>query len=92
MIQSFRNKRLEDFFINGTTKGLQVEHVTRLEDILNLLDAAHTISDMNFPGSFLHKLEPKAENRWAVRVSKNWRVTFVFENGDASEVDYLDYH
>lgn len=47
---------------------------------------------MNFPGSSLHLLQPKQEQRWAVKVSGNWRVTFIFLEGDAYEVNYTDYH
>jgi len=50
------------------------------------------IEVMNFPGSRLHKLEPKKENIWSVRVSGNWRIIFKFIDGDAYVVDYLDYH
>ncbi|NMQ19968.1 hypothetical protein E4P82_12625 [Candidatus Competibacter phosphatis] len=32
------------------------------------------------------------QRTWSVRVSGNWRVTFVFEAGDAHMVDYEDYH
>jgi proteic killer suppression protein len=47
---------------------------------------------MNFPGSGLHLLEPKKEKVWAVKVSGNWRITFRFEDGDAYDVHYTDYH
>jgi len=29
---------------------------------------------------------------WSVKVSGNWRIIFRFENGDAFDVDYVDYH
>ncbi len=32
------------------------------------------------------------ETKWAMKVSGNWRVTFRFENGDAHQLDYEDYH
>jgi len=92
MIKSFSHKRLERFFLDGDKKGIHQNHVRKLEAILDLLDAADTISAMNFPGSGLHLLHPKADKRWAVNVSGNWRVTFIFDNGEALEVDYLDYH
>jgi len=92
MITSFKHKGLEKFFNKGTTKGIQPKHAKRIADILDLLDAADTISVMNFPGSGLHKLEPTHQETWAVRVSGNWRITFKFENGDALMVDYVDYH
>ncbi len=93
MIKSFSNKKLEDFYYDGKTKGINQDHLKKLTMILEILEHANDVEkDMNYPGSKLHKLEPKKENRWAVNVSSNWRLTFVFENGNAFEVDYCDYH
>lgn len=92
MIRSFRHKGLEEFFLDGTKKGIQPKHTDRLADILDVLEAATSIQDVSFPGSGLHQLYPKAENRWAVKVSGNWRVTFVFDDGDVYLIDYEDYH
>lgn len=92
MIKTFKHKGLEMFFYDGIAKGVQTKHAAKLEAILDLLDAANTVSVMRFPGSRLHLLLPKKDQRWAVRVSGNWRVTFVFHDGDAYEVDYCDYH
>lgn len=92
MITSFKHRGLRDFFETGTKKGIQPDHAERLKLILDLLNAAEQIGDMNFPGSNLHLLEPKQQGVWAVKVSKNWRITFMFEQGEAREVDYLDYH
>lgn len=92
MIESFRHKGLEDFFYDGTKKGIQPKHVDKIADILDALDAATAVQHLNFPGSGLHHLQPKKDNRWAVKVSGNWRITFRFEQGNAYEVDYEDYH
>ena len=43
------------------------------------------------PGFRLHSLNGY-ENRWAINVSGNWRLTFDFIDGDAYLVDYEDYH
>lgn len=80
------------FFLHRTTKGIQPKHAERIADILDLLNAADTIQVMNFPGSWLHKLEPRKTNIWSVKVSGNWRITFKFVDGDAYLVDYVDYH
>lgn len=92
MIKDFSNKDLEDFFYDGTRKKINRKNIERLERILDRLDKANMIKDMDFPGSCLHKLEPKKKERWAVKVNKNWRVTFCFIDGDAYKVDYIDYH
>jgi proteic killer suppression protein len=47
---------------------------------------------MNYPGSALHKLSGDNKVQYSVKVSGNWRVFFQFVNGDASVVDYDDYH
>jgi proteic killer suppression protein len=92
MIKSFLNNRLEDLFYDGQSKGLNRDHLKKLERILDRLDESEDISDMRYPGSELHKLEPKKDNRWAVSVNGNWRVTFIFKEENAYEVDYCDYH
>lgn len=92
MIKSFANKPLEDFFYDGMTKGLNPQHLDKIERILTRLHAADDVKDMRYPGSGLHLLEPKKASRWAVKVSGNWRITFVFIKGQAYEVNYIDYH
>jgi len=92
MIKSFKHKGLEKLFFEGSTKGNQLKHKTKLEDILDLIDSMIQIQDMNFPGSRLHKIEPKKENIWSVTVSGNWRVTFKFIDSDAYDLNYTDYH
>jgi proteic killer suppression protein len=47
---------------------------------------------MNLPGLQLHQLKGDRAGTWAVMVSGNWRVTFVFRGEDAQFVDYEDYH
>ncbi|MCT8763945.1 type II toxin-antitoxin system RelE/ParE family toxin, partial [Glaesserella parasuis] len=53
---------------------------------------AETVSAMNFPGWDLHPLQGNLVGHWSVKVNKNWRLTFKFENGHAEIVDYQDYH
>lgn len=92
MIKSFRHKGLESLFFDGTKKGIQPEHAVRLGDILDRLDAAAEIGDMDYPGAVLHPLKGDLKGHWSVKVSGNWRVTFRFKDGDAYAVDYIDYH
>ncbi|MBN2804426.1 MAG: type II toxin-antitoxin system RelE/ParE family toxin [Deltaproteobacteria bacterium] len=92
MIKSFKYKGLEEFFNFGNKKGIRPEQAPRLSRILDRLNAASDIIDMNYPGSHLHKLSGKLKDQYSVRVSGNWRIFFEFENGDAYIVDYDDYH
>lgn len=92
MIKSFKHKGLEIFFYSGTKKGIKPEHVGKLERMLDRLNAANDLKDMNYPGANLHALSGDRKGQYSVRVSGNWRVIFEFVNGDAYVVDYDDYH
>ncbi len=73
-------------------KGIRPEHAKKLERILDRLNAANELKDMNYPGSDLHKLSGNKQGQYAVKVSGNWRIFFEFVEGDAYIVDYDDYH
>jgi len=92
MIKSFKHKGLADFFYTGNKRGIKPQHAEKLSRILDRLNAANKIKDMNYPGSNLHKLLGDKKDNYAVRVSGNWRVYFKFVDGDAYVVDYNDYH
>ena len=92
MIKSFVHKGLEAFFYEGTTKGIQAKHADRLRYILDLLNFADAVEDMNYSGSGFHQRKGKLKGLWSVKVSGNWRLTFRFEGGNAYVVDYQDYH
>lgn len=47
---------------------------------------------MDLPGFRLHPLKGDMAGHFAVTVSGNWRVIFRFEDADAADVDYVDYH
>ncbi len=92
MIKSFSHKGLEVFFRTESTKGIQPKHADRLGRIMDRLDAAAEVRDMNAPGYDLHPLKGNLAGHWSVKVSGNWRVTFRMENGNAYIVNYQDYH
>ena len=92
MIKSFKHKGLEEFFYSGKKKGIRPEQAPRIARILDRLHAADDVRDMNFPGSFLHKLTGDLEGQYSVRVSGDWRIFFEFREGDAYIVNYDDYH
>ena len=92
MIKSFAHKGLEDLFYDGSRRGIQPNHAAKLRMLIDRLDAAEQVQDMSYPGSGLHPLKGRLTGHWAVKVSGNWRVVFSFEDGDAHDVDYMDYH
>jgi proteic killer suppression protein len=92
VIQSFKHKGLEKFFLTGSKAGIQAAHTRKLQLILGRLHASTSPRDMNLPGLYLHELKGDRQGTWSVRVSGNWRVTFQFVGLDAINVNYEDYH
>ncbi len=92
MIKGFTHKGLERFFLTGSKSGIQAKHAARLRLILGLLNSCTGPQDVDLPGLGLHPLTGNRAGTWSVRVSGNWRVTFVFEGEDVNIVDYEDYH
>jgi proteic killer suppression protein len=92
MIRSIRHKGLKRLYENDDLRGVIPEHAVKLRDILARLDAAGTIEDMDLSGFRLHPLKDELKGLWAVTVRANWRVVFRFADGDAIDVDYIDYH
>ena len=93
MIRSVRNKKLKRFFEQGDASALPAEQAEKISDILAALDTAAHPSEVGlFPGWRLHPLKGDLQGSWSVTISGNWRVIFRFEDGDAFDVDLVDYH
>ena len=92
MIKSFKHKGLKLFFENGDVKGINPDHAKKLRIILNSIDFAEAITDLNFPQYRLHKLKGDFKNHWSIHVNGNYKITFKFEEKNAYILDYQDYH
>lgn len=92
MIRSIRHKGLKRLYEDDDPRGVMREHAGKLRDILARLDAASAVVDMDLPGFRLHPLKGELKGFWAVTVRANWRVIFRFAEGDALDLDFVDYH
>lgn len=92
MIASFKHRGLRRLYENDDHRGLSAAHVDKIKRILARLDEAAAVRNMALPGFGLHPLKGKLKGLWAVSVSGNWRIVFRFENGNAYDVDLVDYH
>jgi proteic killer suppression protein len=92
MIRSFRHRGLKRLFERGDQSKISPEHVEKIENVLAVLNRAPGPDDMDLPGFRLHPLKGAYRGFWAVTVPANWRIVFRFENGDAHDVNLIDYH
>jgi proteic killer suppression protein len=92
MIVGFKHKGLKRLYERGERQGIGASMLARVEEILAILDAAESIEEMDIPGYRLHPLTGNLKGFWSIRVTGNWRMIFRFEQGEASDIDLIDYH
>jgi len=92
----FKDKDIEAFWDDpGKSIPLRVpsDLYKTLYRKLQILDAAHQISDLRVPpGNHLEKLTGDRKGQYSIRVNNQWRLCFVWVNGRAGEVEFNDYH
>lgn len=92
MIKSFKHKGLKGLFENGDHRGVPAQLAEKLTRRLDALDSAGKVSDLMLPGFNLYQSKGDRKETWSITVTGNWRITFAFYSGDASEIDFEDYH
>jgi proteic killer suppression protein len=92
-IKSFGCAETEKLFSDerGTTIPNQIVKRARVK--LLMIDAATKVSDLRVPtGNRLEKLSSTRSGQFSIRINDQYRVCFVFRNGDAFQVEIVDYH
>lgn len=93
MIRSFRARETEKVFNREPSRrwSRDLQRVARRK--LLMLDAAETLADLRVPpGNRLEKLSGDRERQYSIRVNDQWRICFRWGEGDAYDVEIVDYH
>ena len=93
MIKSFADTETKRFYTTGKTRRFPPDVLKRAVKRLTQLDAATVLDDLRMPPS--NRLEALAGNRagkWSIRINDQWRLCFRFKNGEAYDVEIIDYH
>jgi proteic killer suppression protein len=93
MIRGFKDPEAERIFSRGRSRKVpQSIHRTALKKLL-LLDAADSLHDLKVPpGNRLEKLSGDRKGQHSIRINDQWRICFHWKNGDALNVEIVDYH
>ena len=92
MIKSFRHKGIERFFKKDDARGINPKHGPRIRRILDLIEEATAVEQLDIAGMHLHPLKFDRKGEWAMTVSGNWRITFRFVGENATDLNLEDYH
>ncbi len=92
MIRRFRHRGLRRLYEDDDRRALNAQHADKIARVLARLDQAMRPDQLDLPGFRLHALTGDLAGYWSITVSANWRIVFRFEQGDATDVDLVDYH
>jgi proteic killer suppression protein len=92
VIRSFKDRETKALFSGEFTRRLQkVARVAQRK--LQQLHAAHELRDLTtFPGNRLEALAGNRLGQYSIRINDQYRICFVWHDGDADDVEIVDYH
>lgn len=92
MIRSFKCKDTQRLFSGANPRRFRAVQA-QAERKLTILEAAETIEFLASPlGNRLERLAGDRARQWSIRINQQWRICFRFANGNASDVEIVDYH
>lgn len=93
MIKSFKDKETEKVYTREGSKRLPDDIQQAALRKLRMLNNAKNINDLRVPpANRLEKLKGSRSGQYSIRINDRWRVCFVWEKGDAYDVEITDYH
>lgn len=92
MIRSFADKDTERLFGDVNVRRFQAFERQARRKLL-LIDAAGALDDLRVPpGNRLEALAGDRAGQYSIRINKQWRICFRWHDGDAIDVEIVDYH
>lgn len=93
MIRTFKDKETQKVFERKRSRKLpsDIQQVTLRK--LRMLNRAETLQDLRVPpANRLERLVGDREGQYSIRVNNQWRICFLWQDGDALDVEIVDYH
>ncbi len=93
MIKTFHCKHTEKVFLREPVSKFSQDICRKALRKLLLIDAAERLSDLREPpGNQLEKLSGDRQGQYSIRINEQWRICFLWKDGDAFETEIVDYH
>ena len=96
MIRNFKSSTAEDIF-DGTNsrqaRNISLDLHEKIRRLFDQINAATKVETLKVPPSNrLEKLQENLKDYWSLRINIKWRIIFQWKNGEAYNVDIVDYH
>ena len=93
MIKSFRDKETEKIFNRQHSRKLPSDIQQIALRKLRMLNRSQSLQDLRVPPSNrLEKLLGDRKGLYSIRINNQWRICFLWKDGDAYNVEIVDYH
>ncbi|MCK6609217.1 MAG: type II toxin-antitoxin system RelE/ParE family toxin [Flavobacterium sp.] len=93
MIISFGGKETKKIWEGERVKGFSTEIQGIARRKLRMLNNSQDLTDLMIPPSNrLEKLKGNLKDFYSIRINNQWRVIFKWNNGNAEQVEIIDYH
>ncbi|MGK7948291.1 MAG: type II toxin-antitoxin system RelE/ParE family toxin [Xenococcaceae cyanobacterium] len=93
MIRSFRDKETEKIFNRQRSRKLPSDIQPIALRKLRMLNRSQSLQDLRVPPSNrLEKLLGDRQNQYSIRINKQRRICFIWQNSDVYNVEIVDYH
>jgi proteic killer suppression protein len=93
MIRSFRSRVEQGIWRGDIIPCLPIQVQQRARRKLRMLNRAQTLADVSVPpGNRLERLAGDRVGKYSIRINEQWRICFVWSEGDCFEVEIVDYH
>jgi len=93
MIFTFRDKDTQQIYEGNYCKNFSVEIQRNARRKLYILHGAVNILDLRIPpGNRLHTLEGNRKGQHSISINEQWRICFKWIDGNAYDVEIVDYH
>ena len=92
MIKSFKCKNTENLFNDYDVKSFQsISRAARIK--LEILNATVSLDSLKVPpGNHLEALKGDRKGQHSIRINAQWRICFVWKDGNPHDVEIVDYH
>lgn len=91
LIRSFRNRETEDVFREIRSRRFRAIEKVAIRKLFQL-HAATSLHDLRSPGNALEALKSDRAGQHSIRVNDQYRICFVWRDGEAYDVEITDYH
>lgn len=93
MIRSFRDREAERIWCGESSRKLPPDIQATARRKLRILNNAQTLDDLRIPpANRLEALKGRREGQHSIRINQQWRICFLWSDGNVDRIEIVDYH